>query len=191
MLHINFLIVVFRDSQAPWFESLPLPQWLQVMLGRPSTKLSSCRSPSIRYLLHLYSSWRSSYLNLSICVTESTTEVYLFGGVMPSIQKHWFAASTVTFINVTRDGTLISFTNEICQMPEPRYYHCVIPYNDRYVFIIGGMSPNLVAVTTARLFDSETLSFVNIFNTTKARLGSVCDVVNDKIIIAGGATLTN
>ena len=110
---------------------------------------------------------------------------------MPSIQKHWFAASTVTFINVTRDGTLISFTNEICQMPEPRYYHCVIPYNDRYVFIIGGMSPNLVAVTTARLVDSETLSFVNIFNTTKARLGSVCDVVNDKIIIAGGATLTN
>ena len=125
------------------------------------------------------------FLNHFFLADEYLTKVYFFG---PWLKNSKLTAS-VNLLIVNNSGNVLNSSIGVAQMPDFRSEQCALAFLNRFVFIIGGRNVSNGSAIKNYLFDSKTLNFIAIFNLTKPRWSPTCAILNDSIIIAGGARL--
>jgi hypothetical protein len=119
----------------------------------------------------------------NIFLGETYSSVYIFGG------RNNFApyaiVDSVSYFNISRDGMLLDSSLSVTTMPQPRRDHCSVGYAGSFVFIIGGQTTG-PSMMTSLLFNTKSLTFVDVFSLSQPRLNPTCNTIGMKIVIAGG-----
>ena len=117
---------------------------------------------------------------------KTSSSVYIFGG--QSIYNPNVFVDGVSFWNISKDGILIDRKSYFTQMPEPRSDHCSVGYTGNIVFIIGGQTTGSTMMLESLLYNLKSSTFVKVFSLSRSRLNPTCNIVGEKIVIAGGMT---
>jgi hypothetical protein len=118
---------------------------------------------------------------------EAGSSIYILGG--QNSYSPYDIVDSVSYLNISKNGTLVDKNLFFIQMPKPRKGHCSVGYSRNFVFIIGGQTTGLAMINTTMIFNIKNSTFINVFSLSRPRLNAACNIVGTKIIIAGGATL--
>ncbi|KAK5577627.1 hypothetical protein RB653_002570 [Dictyostelium firmibasis] len=120
--------------------------------------------------------------------------LYLFGGIgIDSNSNESIVNNDLYEYNtVTDEWKLIVHSNESTFIPEKRWGHSAVVYNDHMV-IFGGMGQSVTFYPTILLFNfkSKLWSRVTVRNTMQSQIPRgrqyhTCSIINDKLYILGG-----
>ena len=96
------------------------------------------------------------------------------------------ASFDVSLLQISVSGIITAENANVTRMPEARYDHCVIGYDNKAAFIIGGRTTDGSMLTNCYMFMISVAHFVKVFSLSRPRLNPICGIVGSKIIIAGG-----
>jgi hypothetical protein len=115
---------------------------------------------------------------------ETGSSIFIFGGFNSYFP--YDTVSSVSYFNISKNGTLVDKNLFFTEMPQPQRDHCSVGYAGNFAFIIGGQTTGSTMINTSIIFNIRSSIFVHIFSLSRPRLNPTCNIVGTKIIIAGG-----